>query len=258
MEIYNFHTDTKDENLPPLIFNFIVNGNKYRPWALREMFDEQTSILALWDSLNMHRKIVGFSAVDTHENQNFRARYLSDGRVQWIGPNAKLIGISKVNIFNRWLFHKPDENGWIFRWMIDTYPSGFNYITNYVFADTLSVSSLATHLKKGHLYTAFKSLGDAKGFFSYAAGKNDSIVGMMGDSVSIDQVKSLRAVSPLPGQFRLIHDGTLVNESSTEDYKYTWPGTIQKGGLQDRNEDKAQWKTYSLALCQSNLCLLEK
>jgi hypothetical protein len=114
MEIYNFHTDTKDESLTPLIINFIVNGNKYRHWALREVFDEQPSILAIWDSLNSKRKIVGFSATDTHENQNIRARYLNDGRVEWVGPNANVIDTMEVKLWNKWLFHQPDENGWIY------------------------------------------------------------------------------------------------------------------------------------------------
>jgi len=229
MEIYNFHTDTKDESLFPNIINFVVNGKKFRPWALREMFDEQTTILARWDSLNMKRKIIGFSAVDTHENQNFRARKLKDGRVQWVGPNAKPIDTVKVNFRNRWLFSKPDPDGWIFKWMIDTYPSGFNYITNYVLADTLSVPSLAANIKKGHLFTAFKSLGDAKGFLYYAVDHNNQIDAILGDSIQAEKVKELKAASPLPGRFRLIHDGKPVDQSSDDVYDYSWSGKMEKG-----------------------------
>lgn len=94
-------------------------------------------ILARWDSLNTKRKIVGFSAVDTHENQNIRARYLKDGRIEWVGPNANVIDTSQVKWWNKWLLRKPDTNGWIFKWMIDTYNEGFNYITNYVLAKYL-------------------------------------------------------------------------------------------------------------------------
>lgn len=229
MEIYNFHTDTKDENVFPQIINFIVNGNKFRPWALREMFDEQTTILARWDSLNMKRKIVGFSAVDTHENQNIRARLLKDGRVQWLGPNAKPIDTVKVSIWNRWLFSKPDPDGWVFKWLIDTYPSGFNYITNYVLADTLSVPSLAANIKRGHLFTAFKSLGDAKGFLYYALDPNNQIDAILGDAIQAEKVKELKAVSPLPGQFRLIHDGKPVDTSVEDKYEYSWSGPIEIG-----------------------------
>ncbi|TSA37923.1 MAG: hypothetical protein D4R64_04575 [Porphyromonadaceae bacterium] len=229
MEIYNFHTDTKDESLTPQIINFIVNGNKYRHWALREMFDEQTSILALWDSLNTKRKIVGFSAEDTHENQNIRARYLKDGRVEWVGPNANVIDTMDVKFWNKWLFQQPDANGWVFKWMIDTYKEGFNYITNYILADTLSVPSLTHHLLKGHLYSAFKSLGDAKGFMYYSENQVDSISGILGDSVKMDQVKTLNAVSPLPGQFRLIHDGKTVNVTTSDNYQYAWSEPVEKG-----------------------------
>jgi hypothetical protein len=229
MEIYNFHTDTKDESLPHHIVNFVVNGNKYRQWALREFFDEQTNILARWDSLNMKRKVVGFSAVDSHENQNFRARYLKDGRIQWVGLNAHVIDTMNVKFWNKWLFHKPDQNGWVFKWMIDTYQSGFNYITNYVLADTLSVASLANHLKKGHLYTAFKSLGDAKGFNYCALDSRDSVVGILGDSVQLDQVKTLHAVSPLPGLFKLNRDGKTVTVTAGDDYQYTSTKPLEKG-----------------------------
>ena len=229
MEIYNFHTDTKDESLIPQIINFLVNGKKYRKWAYREMFDEQTSILALWDSLNTKRKIVGFSAVDTHENQNIRARYLKDGRIEWVGPDANIIDTTGIRFWNRWLLQQPDENGWIFKLMIDTYETGFNHITNYVFADTLSVPALADHLKKGHLFTAFKSLGDAKGFMYYCINQNDVPGCITGDSITMEQTKSLNAVSPLPGQFRLIHDGITVNISPVDDYQYSWGELLEKG-----------------------------
>jgi hypothetical protein len=229
MEIYNFHTDTKDELLAPQVINFIVNGNKYRHWAMRQMFNEQTTILALWDSLNTKRKIVGFSAVDTHENQNIRARYLKDGRIEWVGPDANVADTMNVKFWNSWLLHKPDENGWIFKFMIDTYKEGFNYITNYILADTLSVRSLADNLKEGHVYTAFKSLGDAKGFMYYCINQSDSVGCILGDSIQLDLVKSLNSVSPLPGQFRLIHNGKTVDVSSDSIYKYSREELIEKG-----------------------------
>jgi hypothetical protein len=229
MDIYNIHTDTKDESLSPHLFNFVVNGSRYRPWAMREMFDEQTSILARWDSLNGVRRIVGFCAEDAHENQNFRARYLRDGRVEWVGPNAKPIDTVEVNVWNRWLFGPPDEEGWIFKYMIDTYETSFNYVTNYVLADTLTLPSAVRHLKKGNLFIAFKSLGDAKGFMYCSKDADDKVIGILGDSVSLDEARSFYGVSPLPGRFRLIHDGKEVDTSAEGSYEYQWSGPIEKG-----------------------------
>ena len=229
MEIYNFHADTKDEFLLPHIANFINNGRKYPQWSFREMFDEQTAILARWDSLNTKRKIVGFSAVDTHENQSIRARFIKDGRIEWVGPNANIIDTTRVRFWNEWLLHPPDKSGWILKWRIDTYKEGFRYITNYVLADALSVASLSDNIKKGHLYTAFMSLGDAGGFMFNCTDQNDKVCGIMGDSVAFDKIKSFCAVSPLPGQFRLLHDGTVVDTSSFANYEYKWAEMIERG-----------------------------
>lgn len=229
MEVYNIHTDIKDESLRPHFFNLLINGDKYRPWAMREIFDEQKAILSRWDSLNAIRKIVGFSAVDAHENQNLRARYLEDGRVEWVGPNAKAIDTTSVTFGNRWLFEEPDEEGWIFRITMDTYATSFNYVTNYVLADTLTLASLVHHLKMGHLFFAFKSLGDAEGFIYGAQDSHDTLTAIVGDSVQVAAVKSLYATSPLPGAFRLFHNGRLIDASPEHLYAYKWRGPVQRG-----------------------------
>ena len=242
MEIYNFHTDTKDQSPIPILLNIIVNGKKYRHWALREFFNEQTTILARWDSLNRVRKIVGFSAVDSHENQNLRARYLADGRIQWVGNNAHILDTMEVKFWNRWLFDKPDKSGWVFKWMVDTYETGFNYVTNYLLADSLTTQSLAINLKKGHLYTAFKSLGDAKGFQYFGLNKKDSVCAILGDSIKRDQISSLKAISPYPGQFRLIHDGQTINVSSGENYQSQWSGPLETGAYRIEIHLKLQGK----------------
>lgn len=77
------------------------------------MFDEQTAILARWDSLNMVRKFVGFSAIDAHEDQNIRARYLKDGRIEWVGSNAHVIDTMEMKFWNMWLLSEPDSDGWV-------------------------------------------------------------------------------------------------------------------------------------------------
>ncbi|HSB91806.1 MAG TPA: hypothetical protein VLC28_01755 [Flavitalea sp.] len=229
MEIYNIHTDLKDEPLRPLIFNLVVSGTKYKEWAMREIFDEHQDIIEHWDALNSKRRIVGFAAVDAHENQNIRARYIKDGRVEWVGPDAKPFDTVEVGFFNRWLFGKPDANGWIFKFMTDTYEASFNMVTNYVLADSLSVPSIANSLKKGNLFIAFKSLGDAKGFMFCSKNADNKVSGIMGDSVKVNQVKSLHAVSPLPGQFSLIKDGRVITVSPDDQYTFNFIEPITKG-----------------------------
>ena len=231
MEIYNFHSNVLEKTSTfPILTDFLINGYKYRAWAYRGIFDRQTRILARWDSLNTRRKIVGFSAVDEHENINFRARYLKDGRVQWMGINTKPIDTIKVSFLNRWMFHEPDPSGWIFKWMlINTYETSFNNSVNYLFADTLTVPNISHHLIQGHHFTAFRFLADATGFCFYGEKPDGKMQGMMGDSVKIADIKSLKAVSPYPARYTLFKDGKLVEVSSDEKYEYSYGNDLKKG-----------------------------
>jgi hypothetical protein len=242
MEIYNFHTDTKDQSPFPVLLDAVINGKKYRQWVLRQFFDPQAPIMKHWDELNRTRKIVGFAAIDAHENQNLRARYLPDGRIQWVGNNAKNIDTMEVKFWNKWLFSEPDQSGWVFKFLVDTYESGFNYITNYVMADSLNTASIGKNIKQGHLFIAFKSLGDAKGFQFYGTDRNGHVSGILGDSIRLDQVKSLHAVSPLPGQFKLIQDGKIIKTSLEKSYEFTWGESLGKGNYRVEVELQLQGK----------------
>jgi hypothetical protein len=240
MEIYNFHTNVLEKTSTlPIATDFIINGSKFRDWAYRGIFNRQTAILANWDSLNKTRKIVGFSAVDCHENVNIRARYLSDGRVQWSGFNTKPKDTVKVNFWNRWLFHEPDQNGWIFRWMlVDTYETSFNFVVNYLYADTLATRNIAHHLIQGHHFTAFKSLADATGFCYYGENTNGKMAGMMGDSIKLADLRKLTAVSPYPARFTLIKDGQTLEITEGEQYQYSFDKALQKGAYRLEAEVK--------------------
>jgi len=212
MEIYNIHTDMLDgEKLAPLIINFAVNGKKYRHWCFRELYDEQTEILANWDALNLRRKIVGMAAVDAHNNQNIRARYLDNGLVEWVGPNAETMAIKKPGLREKLLYGEPDAAGWIFKFDIDTYYASFNYVNTHIFSDTLSNVAIKNHLVKSHAYIAFENLAEATGFQFYATDNNNMVSGILGDSVLISSISKLHATSPYPVQFKLLKNGKIID-----------------------------------------------
>lgn len=232
MEIYNIHTDFKDEGgkLIGFVANSLVNAGKYRHWAYREIFDEQTEIHALWDSLNQHRKIVGYGAPDVHNNQSIRARYLTDGLVEWVGPNAKTITIRKSNWIDKLLFGNPDEAGWVFKAELDTYFHSFQYVQTHIFADSLHSGSLKDNLVRGHAFVSFESMLDAKGFEYLATDGYGEVLGIMGDELALADIDRLEASSPYPVKFELIKDGKVIETSeSTYDFSYqpTLPGNYR-------------------------------
>ena len=222
MEIYNIHTDMLDgEKMVPLIINFAVNGKKYKHWCFRELYDEQTEILANWDSLNMSRKIVGMAAPDSHNNQNIRARYLEDGRVEWVGTNAKTMKIKEPGLREKILCREPDEGGWIFNFNVDSYFASFNYVNTHVFSDTLTDVAIKNNLVDGHAFIAFENLAEATGFQFYATDNTLNLSGIMGDSVMINSASKLHASSPFPVQFELIKNGKIIDiQDDSYSYEY--------------------------------------
>jgi hypothetical protein len=164
MEIYNIHTDLLDEegSILPLITNFAINGEKYPHWAMREIYDEQTEIMANWDNLNTKRRITGIGAADAHNNQNIRARYNDEGLVEWFGPNADLLATVEPGLKEKLLLSDtPDDAGWSFRFEVDAYFTSFNFVNTHVFCDTLSSANIKDNLVAGHAFVAFENLAFA-------------------------------------------------------------------------------------------------
>lgn len=229
MEIYNIHTDVKDEEggILPFVINGTVN-HKYRHWGFREMYDEQTAILANWDRLNQKRRVVGIAGVDAHNNQNFRARYLKNGKIEWVGPNADTLVIREPTWFDKLMMGEPDQYGWAFKWELDPYSNSYNFANDYVFCDTLTNTNIRDHIRKGHVVVSFEHLAKAEGFQYYALNNGGSLSGIVGDSVQVGHVEGIHAVSPYPVKFQLYRDGNLLDESD-QGYEYIFPIHAQKG-----------------------------
>jgi len=229
MEIYNIHTDLIDEDgILPFVINNTINGSKYMHWAFRELFDEQTDILANWDRLNEKRKIVGVGAVDAHNNQSFRARYLKDDLVEWVGPNADTLVIREPNWLDKVLLGKPDKYGWAFKWELDPYFNSYNFVNNHVFCDTFTNVNIKDHVVMGHSFVSFESLVKARDFQFFAVDFQENICAILGDSVKLDNIKALRAVSPFPAKFQLYRSGSKIRESE-ESYAFKIESIKEKG-----------------------------
>jgi len=213
MEIYNIHTDYLDGNdgLFSIATNLLINKSKYHHWVFREMYDEQVDILSNWDSINENRRVVGVAGVDAHNNQNYRARYLDDGKVEWVGPNAKTLEIVEPGLTEKILLEDSNINGWAFKWEVDPYFISFNHVTNNVFSDTLTNVGIKNNLVAGHAFICFQSLAKADGFQYFAVDSDNHVNAIMGDSVATKLVAKFKAVSPFPVQFQLVKNGEVID-----------------------------------------------
>lgn len=230
MEIYNIHTDFLDGNdgILSLVMNLLINKSKYHHWVFREIYDEQTNILANWDAINGKHKIVGMAGVDAHNNQSFRAKKRTDGKVEWVGPNAKTIDVVEPGLKEKILLGVPNKDGWAFKWEFDPYFLSFNHVANNIFSDTLSNFGIKNNLVAGHAFISFQSLAKADGFQYFSLAKNNQPNAIMGDSIPADSVAMLKAVSPFPVKFQLIKNGELIDQADNV-YSYEYQPKGNKG-----------------------------
>jgi len=245
MEIYNIHTDLLDEeSILPFILNVAINKKNYRHWAYRELYDDQSAILAHWDSLNETRQIVGIAAADAHNNQSFRARYIDNGMVEWVGPNAKTLEVTEPGWKERLLLDEPNIAGWAFKWEVDTYFHSFNYVNTHVFSDTLSRTAIKDNIVAGHVYISFESLAEARGFQFVAQDDLGQVNAIMGDSVAVDSVAMLQAVSPLPVRFELFKNGAMIDQIEDK-YSYQYrPSSIGNYRIVARLKLRGDWVSW--------------
>jgi hypothetical protein len=207
----------------------VVIGDTYKDWAYRELYDKQESILANWDKLNHGRRIVGVGAVDAHNNLNIRAQFLENGQVEWVGFNAKTISIREPGLVEKLLLHEPDEMGWSFKWELDTYFHSFNFVNNHVFSEGFSSEEIKESIKKGHSFVAFEGLAQADGFQFFAQNQAEVLVGILGDSIPVQEVGLLKVLSPFPAKYRLVRDGKVISETEKASHEFVFPTVNQKG-----------------------------
>lgn len=212
MEIYNIHTDFKDENQLGLLLNMLVNAGRFRHWVMSEIFDPQLAILARWDSLNLQRRVVGIAGNDAHNNINISAQPLPDGRLRWFGPNAAPLGVTPGWGWLKALLHADGPGRDLYLWQLDPYAESFEFVTTHILSDTLSAEALRRHLVAGHVFVAFDHLADSRGFQFAARQAAGPVLGIMGDSVRAAGAE-LYVQSPLPARIAFLRNGKVLHTS---------------------------------------------
>ncbi len=230
MEIYNIHTDVKDEGevdefLKTIAVDLLLSLNKYPDQAFRLLFDRQTAILDHWDELNKTRKIVGIAASDAHQNSGFRGTYTEDGKllVRDTGPDKGRNEPMSLNFFTRGLLRMlfgPLEPGkQIFRIEMDKYDRSLRFVNTHILARSLTEPDVIDALRTGRVFVAFDMLADARGFTYFAEGAGTKTV--MGEEVSVQDGLTLRAASPVHCRFTLKRDGVQLDQREGRAFEYT-------------------------------------
>ncbi|GMV91159.1 MAG: hypothetical protein AMXMBFR82_09370 [Candidatus Hydrogenedentota bacterium] len=225
MEIYNIHTDFKDENLPALFPDIILSLKKYPDLVMRQLFDRQTDILAHWDELNKDRYMAGIAANDAHQNTGYQGYYTDADTFLLTGTSDAHAAEFKLGTVSRTLLRlafgplEPGER--LFRIDLDPYERSLRFVNNHVLAEDLTEEAIVNALKSGRSYIAFDMIADARGFVFFA--DDGSRMYVMGETAPMSEGLVLRAGSPNRVRFTLVADGEVIDTQEGREYEYQVP-----------------------------------
>lgn len=228
LEIYNHHTDVKNESA----FSLWLQGSLTDPARLPELVaalsdypeevlgaqqDYLVDIIGKWDRDAQQHKLTGVAANDCHHNQVFTVTDIDDRTVE-IGyitskPTTTRISAEKVpGIAELVKGKRPGEL--IARLDFDPYDRSLRYVSTHILAHELTEPAVREALKYGHAYVAHDWLCDPTGFafLARAGGKRKAI---MGDDIRLESSLMLSSETPIKCSMKLILNGEVVQTANT-------------------------------------------
>jgi hypothetical protein len=236
LEIYNNHTDIKDEN--PFLFwlgsaltdpERLAQLQKALADFPQEFFaasqDYLAPIIEKWDRDLQSHRLTGVAANDCHHNQGFIVRVAAPDAVEI----AEVVGGEKPRRVTVEQQPKVAEllkgraaGDVIARIDIDPYERSMNYVATHILASQLDEQSIRDALRKSHAYVAHDWLTDSSGFkFMARAQGATGVLGIMGDEMTARRGLLLEVEAPVAGIVKLIHNGKVVREERGD--HFTWP-----------------------------------
>ena len=188
MEIYNRHTDAKDEKEfqdyfrramkdPSEWAKLVEKEKKYPDEVFGAETDYWPTIMAQWDRELAKHPFPGIAANDSHKNQIY--------------------------------------NGTVF----DPYQVSFMSVITHILARELTDTAIRDSLRNGHVYVAHDWLCDPTGF-TFTASNNLGVFDV-GDQVPLANNTRLAARLPIAAKIKLIHNGAVVSETEGSSLNFT-------------------------------------
>lgn len=226
IEIYNIHTDIKDEKLGKLAPHLLLCLGAYPDQTLRLIFDRQTDLLAKWDRLNEIKKVVGIAANDVHRNVGVRGFYTDQGTLLLTETSPKAFGEYRLNFLTRLalraVFGPLEPGKKLFTFQLDPYERSVRYVQTHLLARELTEEALLDALRVGRGFIAFDMIASSTGF-AFAAEQGGAMA-VMGESMPYSEGMRLRAASPIPCRFTILSDGKAVHVDEGRETVWTPPG----------------------------------
>lgn len=256
LEIYNHHTDVKNEGA----FNLWLQGTLTDPVRLPELVaalaeypeevigaqqDYLADIIAKWDRDSAQHRLTGVAANDCHHNQVFTVAAIDENTVE-VGyitskPTTTRVTADKApGVAALVKGRKPGEL--IARLDFDPYERSLRYVSTHILARELTEPAVREALKRGQAYVAHDWLCDSTGFAFVArtAGKSNSV---MGDEVKLGASLTLSVATPVKCTMKVIRNGEALHTANTNrlDFDVRAPGVYRIEAWLEVDGEQRPW-----------------
>ena len=224
LEIYNHHTDIKDEtqfNLwlrtafmdPERLRQIERSLSEYPQEVIGAQQDYLTEIIAKWDRDARLHRLTGIAANDCHHNQVFTITAADDNSIEigYISSRPRTTRVNADQSAGVAALLKGRKSGeLIARLDFDPYERSMNYVTTHILAEQLTESAVRNALRLGHAYVSHDWLCDPTGFAFTAHGGGTKPIGVMGDEVTLSQGLKLKCATAVACTMKLFHNGAEI------------------------------------------------
>lgn len=224
LEIYNHHSDVKDE----IEFNLWLRSALSDMKKLRqieqgldlypqEVFAAQQDylvpIMKKWDVDSIKHRLTGVAANDCHHNQVFTITAVDEKTIEvnLITSRPIKTRITSEQVAGVVEMLKGRKSGDVIAKLdFDPYERSFRYVSTHILAGKLAEHNIRDALRSGHAYVAHDWLCDPTGFAFIAKSKGNKTTSIMGDEVTITPGLVIKAETPVACALKLLLNGEEV------------------------------------------------
>ncbi len=219
IEIYNTHSDAKDEPIAMLITAMVMNMGavqKHPESAFCSFLDYPERFLTRFDQLTTAERYPGIAGNDSHQNQKLQIVALPGGGVEvldyadevvWTGDGLR----AKMLLAAFGQTEKPEERKVLKTIQLDPYEISMRHVGTFLQIEEINEHTVRGALRDGRIILGFELIAPlpSVGFWVEGQGKP---VGTVGDEISFEKGMTLHVSLPTVAQIRVVRNGQTFSE----------------------------------------------
>ena len=233
IEIYNHHSDIKDENTFYMwLMATLTDATRLSELQKglaefpEEVFGAQqdylSDIIAKWDKDTPQHRVTGVSANDCHHNQIFTVTVVDENTIEigYIGSRKETRRVTKEQAPGVAELTKGRQPGELIANLdFDVYDRSLNYVNTHILTPQLDEKSVREALRNGHAYVAHNWLCEASGFAFIAEAKGRRVA-VMGDEVKLTEGLKFKVETPVACTLKLLRNGELMQTAHSDKLEF--------------------------------------